>query len=107
MPQNLFKCTKCDRAFTMAAHLGRHMNAMHGVKGRTPKRKTGSMARGKRRVGRPRGKVGMGGPPAGSSLAHVISTMSNYHSELLTCRDMVDQEIASLSTAIGALKSAS
>ena len=30
MPKKKFKCSKCDRSFSMAGHLGRHMNATHG-----------------------------------------------------------------------------
>jgi hypothetical protein len=58
-----FKCSKCDRKFSMPAHLARHMSASHGVKkkrssakkakrrGRPPGRRTGKAARGRR--GRP------------------------------------------------------
>ena len=29
MAKKSFKCSKCDRSFSMAAHLARHMNAIH------------------------------------------------------------------------------
>ena len=29
MAEKRFKCSKCDRSFSMAAHLARHMNTMH------------------------------------------------------------------------------
>ena len=50
------KCPECDRKFSMAGHLGRHMSAMHGVGGTKAKKKT--TRRGKRhgkRGGRPKG----------------------------------------------------
>lgn len=30
MARKSFKCSKCSRSFSMAAHLGRHMNTIHG-----------------------------------------------------------------------------
>ena len=61
MPRKTFKCPKCDRSFSMAGHLGRHLSATHGTK---KKRKTTKKAkrRGKkrtmRRAGRPKGAAG-------------------------------------------------
>ena len=56
MPRKVYKCSKCDRSFKMAAHLARHLST-HGAK----KRKTAKKAkrRGKKRTmkkfGRPKG----------------------------------------------------
>ena len=58
MPRKTFKCPKCDRSFSMAGHLGRHMGATHGTKKRkkqTKKAKKRSVRRRKKRVGRPKG----------------------------------------------------
>lgn len=46
-----FRCSKCGRTFSMAAHLARHMSAGHGAGGRGRKKKR----RG--RVGRPPGSL--------------------------------------------------
>ncbi len=58
MPRKTFKCPKCDRSFSMAGHLGRHVSATHGRKKRkkqTQKAKKRSGGRRKKRVGRPKG----------------------------------------------------
>ena len=57
MPRKVYKCSKCDRSFKMAAHLARHLSS-HGLK---KKKKTVKKAkrRGKKRMmkraGRPKG----------------------------------------------------
>lgn len=38
LPKNL-KCPRCDRRFSLRAHVARHLSAMHGAKG-TARRKT-------------------------------------------------------------------
>ncbi len=66
MPKKTFKCSKCDRSFSMAGHLGRHMSATHGRKKRkkqTQKAKRRSAKRRKKRSGRPKGvasRLGLG-----------------------------------------------
>ncbi len=66
MPQKTFKCPKCDRSFSMAGHLGRHMSATHGAKKRkkaAKKAKRRSVRRKKKRAGRPKGvasRLGLG-----------------------------------------------
>ena len=55
------KCPKCDRKFSMAAHLARHQNTMHGGR----KKATATMAKRRpttrmtKRLGRPRGVGGL------------------------------------------------
>ena len=66
MPKKTFKCSKCDRSFSMAGHLGRHMSATHGRKKRkkqTRKATKRSGRRRKKRAGRPKGvasRLGLG-----------------------------------------------
>lgn len=58
MPKKTFKCPKCDRSFSMAGHLGRHVTATHGRKKRkkqTKKAKKRSGRLRKKRAGRPKG----------------------------------------------------
>ena len=58
MPKKTFKCPKCDRTFSMAGHLGRHMTATHGRKKRKKAAKRAKKRSGgwrKKRVGRPKG----------------------------------------------------
>ncbi|MCP4589525.1 MAG: C2H2-type zinc finger protein [bacterium] len=53
-----FRCTRCDRTFSMAAHLARHMSATHGVGG-----KRTAKGKGKRK---PQAKAARRGRPKGS-----------------------------------------
>jgi uncharacterized C2H2 Zn-finger protein len=52
-----FKCGRCGRKFSMAAHLARHMTT-HGLKKKTGNRKYKKRARAMRStIGRPKGIV--------------------------------------------------
>jgi uncharacterized C2H2 Zn-finger protein len=42
--QKRLKCSKCDRRFSMPAHLARHVNSAHG----SPKKKAGRPRNGRR-----------------------------------------------------------
>ena len=56
MPRKKFKCPKCDRSFSMAAHLARHTSTIHGTKRKAKKaskRKAGRRKKGSRRMGPP------------------------------------------------------
>ncbi len=98
-----FKCSKCDRKFSMAAHLARHM-ASHG----------GSRAVGRksrRGPGRPRGSrnavkstVASVGS-YGSGIDKMIREMNDYRDQLTIQRDALDTEIQSIDTAMDALSS--
>jgi uncharacterized C2H2 Zn-finger protein len=58
MPRKKFKCPKCDRKFSMAAHLARHTSTMHGMKSKTKKaskKRAGRRKKGARRMGPPSG----------------------------------------------------
>ena len=48
-----FKCSKCDRRFSMAAHLARHMNTTHASKKvkATKKKRAAVATRSKRGAG--------------------------------------------------------
>ena len=60
MPRKVYKCSKCDRSFKMAAHLARHATSAHGAKKKTKVAKK-AKRRGKKRAmkkgGRPKGAV--------------------------------------------------
>jgi hypothetical protein len=93
MARKKFKCTKCDRSFSMAAHLGRHTNTMHGAGG------------ARRRV--------LGRPPKvrpaatyGVGASHLLSGMRDYHDELVGKRDQIDRELSAIDDAMTALGSA-
>jgi len=73
------KCPKCDRRFSMPAHLARHVGTAHG----TVKRKAGRPRKGRkmgRRPGRPAGK-GTGLNLAGLSLTQLCQLIDIAHAE--------------------------
>jgi hypothetical protein len=69
MAKKSFKCSKCDKAFSMAAHLGRHMATIHASpvqkavakqkrkakKGKQAGIAKGAKARKAKPIGRPKG----------------------------------------------------
>ncbi len=69
MPRKVYKCSKCDRSFKMAAHLARHASSAHGAK---KKRKT--VKKAKRRVKKRMMKKG--GRPKGAVSRFGLKTMS-------------------------------
>jgi hypothetical protein len=48
--QKRIKCSKCDRRFSMPAHLARHMNTLHGSGQRKPLATRKGGKRGRRAV---------------------------------------------------------
>lgn len=100
-----FKCSKCDRKFSMAAHLARHM-ASHGGN-----RAVGRKSR--RGPGRPRGSrnvakstvASAGSYSSGSGIDNMIREMNDYRDQLTIQRDALDTEIQSINTAMDALSS--
>jgi len=56
-----FKCSKCDRSFSMPAHLARHMNTIHA----TPGQKAAAAAARSRQKGRVRGPGDVAAPSMG------------------------------------------
>ncbi len=97
MAKGKFKCTKCDRSFVMAAHLARHENAAHGVKGR-------SKGAGHKRRGRPP-KASVAAPPFGGGAWDLIQRMQGYHADLLAQRQGLEDRIAAIASAMEAMGS--
>jgi len=105
MAGGAFKCAKCDRTFAMAAHLGRHMNAIHRG-GKKAAKKGGSKA--KRGPGRPKGagrkkagRAAAGSPMGlGDAGARVVSQMASYQDHLIMQRDSLDAKIDAVARAI-------
>ena len=109
MTPGSFKCPKCDRSFSMAAHLGRHANTIHGSrKGPKPvaKRKPGRPR--KNRVGRPKGSrsFARAGAATGEGVTLLLSQMQSFYSELTARRSSLDAQIAGMEGAINILGAA-
>jgi len=109
MAKGEFKCSKCDRTFSMAAHLARHTSTIHATKARkkTGKKRT-AKPKVKRKVGRPKGakrKVRRAGRrPMARGTAGLIRQLQVHqrqltarHAELETQRAALDQAIEAMS----------
>jgi len=96
-------CTKCDRKFSMPAHLARHMKTIHGA-ARVYKAAGAPMKKGKRRVGRPKGtRIVAGALPAfGGESARLFGDLRAYHGRLLAQRGALDAQLDAITRAIDA-----
>ena len=105
-----FKCSKCDRIFSMAAHLARHMNTIHAAKagGKAPKK----AAAAKRHPGRPKGTAHTGGAgkgikragsPLGDVSSRLLNDMRSHHQALIAQRSTLDGQIDCMARAIAAM----
>lgn len=98
-----FKCSRCTRRFSMAAHLARHM-ATHGVKSKG----NVSGRRSRRGPGRPRGSrnathstvASIGGE---SGIVRLINEMDAYRDQLAVQLDALNAEIQSVDAAMDAI----
>jgi len=57
-PMGTFRCKRCKRTFSMAAHLARHMSTVHATAGKRKKKAMAGKRKIKRRGGRPKGIAG-------------------------------------------------
>jgi len=109
MTPGSFKCPKCDRSFSMAAHLGRHTNTIHGSRKRPRPVARRKLSRsGKGRIGRPKGKRSLARAKTfvGDGVTRLISQMQSYYSELTSRRSSLDAQIEGMESAINILGAA-
>ncbi len=110
MPKAKFKCKRCKRSFSMAAHLARHMNTIHRSKTRkisnakTTKKAKRSTVRPKvvRTVAASRARIGpirMFSTAVNGSEG-IIDVMQAHHSGLLTQRLSLDAQIDAFARAM-------
>ncbi len=114
MAKGKFKCSKCDRSFSMAAHLGRHISTMHATKsGKKAAKKKTRKRKAKRKVGRPKGtkkkvrraKVARRAArrPIARGTAGLIRQMQVYHRKLSAEQADLEAQITAMDRAIVAL----
>lgn len=115
MAQRRLKCSKCDRRFSMPAHLARHANAMHGgkrrpkaaaktavrLRGRPAGRATTAAARGRR----PMRRVGAVPSMGFEGSTRLLVEMESYHGDLLLQRTSLDGQIDAVARAMEAMGS--
>ncbi len=101
MARKKFKCPRCERRFSMAAHLARHVNAIH-------KRAKKKAAKGKpkaRRAGRPT-RTKNGRRRTNPNVAGLLSQVEAHHAELVAQRASLDAQIDATNRAMKALRRA-
>ncbi len=96
MPRKVYKCSKCDRSFKMAAHLARHASSAHGAKKKTKVAKK-AKKRGKKRT------MKKGGRPKGAVSRFGLKTMSLERlTELIgAARTEARRRLTEIETSIG------
>ncbi len=109
MARSAFRCAKCNRTFSMAAHLARHNNAVHGM-GR--RKSAGRRSRGSQRASRPAGSgrrsaITLASDGVSESRGQVLSYMTAYRDELMAQRDSIDAELVGIDNAMSVMGSGS
>ncbi len=87
--QRRLKCTKCDRKFSMAAHLARHMSTLHASRKIKAAKRASVAARVERGVG--------------SGLGGVLDSLEAYQDRLAAQRHEIDNRIQAIGAALAAL----
>ena len=104
MAPGSFKCPKCERSFSMAAHLARHTNTIHGARrGPKPMARRGPGRPRKRRVGRPRGSKSHARAATGDGATQLLGQMQSYYSELTARRASLEAQIAGMESAMNVM----
>lgn len=110
MPTAKFRCKRCKRSFIMAAHLARHMNAIHDTKKwqlstPTAKKKAKWSTAGPKVVRTMAASRANIGPNRAFSTAvsgteGIIDAMQAHHNELLSQRTSLDAQIDAFARAM-------
>ncbi len=111
MARKKLKFPKCDRRFSMAAHLARHVNAIH----KKATRKAAQKKSKARRVGRPtlakrirrrKGQAVSARRPTGDGVRQLIARVRALRAELVAQQRELDAQIRSTHRAEKALRRA-
>ena len=99
MARKKFKCPKCDRRFSMAAHLARHVSTIHrrNAKKQAPRRAA------KRAPVRRRGQVLRVQTGSSIGAAGVLASLRTYHEELSAQVTALDSQMNAVAGAMQAL----
>ena len=113
MPRATLKCSTCSRKFSMAAHLARHMSAIHHAPGARARAAAKAKKTG-RRPGRPKGarnKVAARSKRStvrriqfsGDGPARVLREMQAYHGALMAEHTSLQARMDALTNAMATL----
>ncbi|HUU85253.1 MAG TPA: C2H2-type zinc finger protein [Phycisphaerae bacterium] len=94
MAKRGIKCPKCGRAFSMAAHLGRHLSTIHAAQSG---RKTARTKAGGRKTPGPAGRTPAGGTGA------LLRQLQSHQTGLSAQQAALETEIAAVDQAIQAM----
>ncbi len=111
MPRKKFKCSKCDRRFSMAAHLARHANAMHKKAGKKAAKKkakarSAGQPRSTKKIRRKRSSGVSAHRPTGGGVRQLIAQVRALRAELVAQQRELDAQIKSTHRAEKALRRA-
>jgi len=107
MAKAAFKCPKCDRSFSMKAHLARHMNTIHASpkrrKAAAKKRAKRAKLAGKKRVVKRKARVLSARKAPASGGLRMLREMKVYHADLTAMRSSLDAQIGAIEAAMEAM----
>ncbi len=90
--QRKFKCSKCGRSFSMAAHLGRHKSTMHASKKAKATKKKKRRAVATREVRGTR-----------SDLGGILASLKAHRNHLVDQRNEIDTQMQAIDAVMAAL----
>lgn len=98
MAKAAFKCPRCDRSFSMKAHLARHMNTIHA----SPQRRKAAVKRraGRKKVARRKARALSARGAPGEGGTRVLREMQAYYADLTAMRGSLDAQINAIETAM-------
>jgi hypothetical protein len=86
-----FRCSTCGRVFTMAMHLGRHVNTVHAAKGERRARAVDQ------------GRSTTAGMRTSDGFVRVLGLLNTCRAELVAQRSTIDSQLTALDQAIAVL----
>ena len=112
MAEGKFKCSECDRSFSMAAHLARHSTSHAAKTSKKLGKKKTRKRKAKRKVGRPKGSKKVRRAKVARRAAHrpfargtagLIREMQVHHRQLSTQQADLEAQITAIGDAIQAV----
>ena len=106
MARKKFKCTKCDRSFSMPAHLARHLSTTHASKkAKAVAKRKRARATAKKKATVTRKQVGRGevAPVFGKASTRLLKEMQRCHAALAAEHAALQAKLVAIEQAIEAM----